>query len=236
MGERPWPNANIPAPMSIGQALITVIKNNKFCSSGTCGLKCPRERHTLNSLNSLMVATMTSHSSYAHAKWRLIQVVNVPSRTLLQKEERPPGDQRLKFTLKKYTYLDYVLVRQRFVRLIVFGVLEQHLVHVRARVLVQFVATREDNQCDLTVAQHRQLVRLLHHAELPFVEGHLVVMAIKGFPINQTDHIRKGRRNRKSTLSVNLPTKNGGACRGKVQARTTDFAEPQKRHGQGAIT
>lgn len=57
--------------------------------------------------------------------------------------------------------------------LIVLGVLEQHLVHVRAGVLVQFVAATEDYQRDLAVAQHRQLVRLLHHAELPFVEGHL---------------------------------------------------------------
>lgn len=71
------------------------------------------------------------------------------------------------------TYLDYVLVCQRLVRLVVLGVLEQHLVHVRAGVLVQFVAAREDYQRDLAVAQHRQLVRLLHHAELPFVEGHL---------------------------------------------------------------
>lgn len=50
------------------------------------------------------------------------------------------------------THLDYVLVCQRLVRLIVLGVLEQHLVHVRAGVLVQFVAAREDDQRDLAVA------------------------------------------------------------------------------------
>ena len=44
------------------------------------------------------------------------------------------------------------------------------LVHVRAGVLVQLVARAEDDQRDLAVAQHGQLVSLLHHAKLPFVE------------------------------------------------------------------
>ena len=51
-------------------------------------------------------------------------------------------------------------------RLVVLGVLEQHLVHVRAGVLVQLVGAAEDDERDLAVAQHRQLVRFLHHAEL----------------------------------------------------------------------
>ena len=45
-----------------------------------------------------------------------------------------------------------------------------NLVHVGAGVLVQLVARAEDDQRDLAVAQHRQLVSLLHHAKLPFVE------------------------------------------------------------------
>ena len=39
-------------------------------------------------------------------------------------------------------------------RLIVLGVLEQHLVHVGAGVLVQLVAGGEDDQRYLTVTQH----------------------------------------------------------------------------------
>lgn len=70
-------------------------------------------------------------------------------------------------------YLDYVLVGQAFVRLIVFGVLEQNLVHVRTRVLVQLVAAGEYYEGDFTVTQHRQLVRLLHNAKFALVKGHL---------------------------------------------------------------
>lgn len=56
---------------------------------------------------------------------------------------------------------------------VVLGVLEENLVHVGARILVQLVARTEDNQGDLAVAQYRQFVRLLHHAEFPLVKGHL---------------------------------------------------------------
>lgn len=56
---------------------------------------------------------------------------------------------------------------------IVFCVLEQHPIHICAGILIQLVAGREYDQCDLAVAQHRQLVGLLHDAELAFVEGHL---------------------------------------------------------------
>lgn len=52
-------------------------------------------------------------------------------------------------------YLDNVLVRQGLVRLIVLRVLEQHLIHVGARILIQFVAAGEDDEGDLAVAQHR---------------------------------------------------------------------------------
>jgi hypothetical protein len=48
-----------------------------------------------------------------------------------------------------------------------------YLVHVCAGVLVELVAGGEDDEGDLAVAEHGQLVRFLHHAELPLVEGHL---------------------------------------------------------------
>lgn len=41
--------------------------------------------------------------------------------------------------------LDNVLVRQRFVRLVILGVLQQDLVHVGASVLVQLVGAAEDD-------------------------------------------------------------------------------------------
>lgn len=56
---------------------------------------------------------------------------------------------------------------------VVLGVLEENLVHVGARILVQLVARTKDNQRNLAVAQHRQFVSLLHHAEFPLVKGHL---------------------------------------------------------------
>jgi len=73
----------------------------------------------------------------------------------------------------KWTHLDDILVGEGLVGFVVLGVLEENLVHVGARVLVQLVARAEDNQRDLAVAQHRQFVRLLHHAEFPLVKGHL---------------------------------------------------------------
>ncbi len=57
--------------------------------------------------------------------------------------------------------------------LVVLGVLEEDLVHVGGGVLVQLVGGAEDDEGDLAVAQHRQLVRLLHHAELALVERDL---------------------------------------------------------------
>ena len=71
------------------------------------------------------------------------------------------------------THLDDVLVGAGLVRLIVLGVLEQHLVHVGAGVLVQLVARAEDYQGDLTVTKHRQLVGFLHDAEFSLVKSHL---------------------------------------------------------------
>lgn len=74
---------------------------------------------------------------------------------------------------KNNTYLNDVLVGEGLVRLIVLGVLEQDAIHVGTGILVELVARREDDQGDLAVAEHGQLVGLLHHAELALVEGHL---------------------------------------------------------------
>ena len=72
-------------------------------------------------------------------------------------------------------HLDDVLVGAALVRLVVLCVLEQHLVHVAARVLEQPVGAVEDDERNLAVAQHAQLVRLLHQAELALRERHLRV-------------------------------------------------------------
>ena len=47
------------------------------------------------------------------------------------------------------------------------------MVHVGAGVLEQLVGAAEHDQSDLAVAQHAQLVRLLHQAELALRERHL---------------------------------------------------------------
>lgn len=75
--------------------------------------------------------------------------------------------------------LDNILVGEGLVGFVVLGVLEENLVHVGARILVQLVARTEDNQRDLAVAQHRQFVRFLHHAEFPFVKGHLTIPFVR---------------------------------------------------------
>ena len=71
------------------------------------------------------------------------------------------------------THLNDVLVREWLMRLIVLCVLEEDLVHVGGGILVQLVAGAEDDQRDLTVAQHGQLVRFLHNTKLSFVKRHL---------------------------------------------------------------
>lgn len=81
----------------------------------------------------------------------------------------------------KWTHLDDILVGKGLVGFVVLGVLEKNLVHVGARVLVELVARAEDNQRDLAVAQHRQFVRFLHHAEFPLVKGHLSHIIKRGY-------------------------------------------------------
>ena len=54
-------------------------------------------------------------------------------------------------------------------------VLEEDLVHICAGVLEQLVVGVEDDDGDLAVAKHGELVRLLHQTELPLCEGHLTI-------------------------------------------------------------
>lgn len=70
-------------------------------------------------------------------------------------------------------HLDDVSIGAALVRLVVLGVLEQHLVHVGAGVLEQLVGVVEDDEGNLAVAQHAQLIGLLHQPKLPLGEGHL---------------------------------------------------------------
>ena len=71
------------------------------------------------------------------------------------------------------SHLNDVLVGSALVGLVVLGVLEQHLVHVGGGILEQLVAAVEDDESDLAVAQHRQLVCLLHQPKLTLGERHL---------------------------------------------------------------
>lgn len=57
--------------------------------------------------------------------------------------------------------------------LAVLCVLEQHFVHVCAGVLEQTVGAVEDDEGDLTVTQHAQLIGLLHQTKLALGESHL---------------------------------------------------------------
>ena len=54
--------------------------------------------------------------------------------------------------------------------LVVLSVLEEHLVHVGAGVLVELFAAAEDDESYFTVTQHRELVSFFHHTKLTLVE------------------------------------------------------------------
>lgn len=71
------------------------------------------------------------------------------------------------------THRNDVLVGAALVWLVVFCVLQKDLVHVGAGVLEQLVVAVEDDQGNLTVTQHAQLVSLLHQAKLALGKGHL---------------------------------------------------------------
>lgn len=71
--------------------------------------------------------------------------------------------------------LDNIRISPALMRLVILRVLEQNFVHISRRVLEEFAPGVEDDERDLAVAQHRQLVRLLHQPELPFRERHLTI-------------------------------------------------------------
>ena len=60
-------------------------------------------------------------------------------------------------------------------------VLQEDFVHVGGGVLEELVVRVEDDDGDLAVAEHAQLVSLLHQAKLPLGEGDLPV-ALVGDP------------------------------------------------------
>lgn len=70
-------------------------------------------------------------------------------------------------------YLNNVCIGPALVRLIVLCVFEQDFVHVSAGILEQLVCMVEDDQSDLAVTQHTQLVGFLHQAKLSLCERHL---------------------------------------------------------------
>lgn len=71
------------------------------------------------------------------------------------------------------THLDNVFIGHRLVGFVVLGIFEKYLVHVRAGVLVKFVARAEDYEGYLAVAEDGKLVSLFHHTEFAFVERYL---------------------------------------------------------------
>lgn len=70
-------------------------------------------------------------------------------------------------------YLQYISVGTALVRFAVFCVLQQDFVHVGAGVLKETVCAVEDDESDLAVAQHAQLVRLFHQTEFALGKCHL---------------------------------------------------------------
>lgn len=71
------------------------------------------------------------------------------------------------------TYLHNIRVGPALMGLVVLGVFKQDLVHVCAGILEQLVGAVEDDEGNLTVTQHTQLVRLLHQAKLSLCKCHL---------------------------------------------------------------
>lgn len=71
------------------------------------------------------------------------------------------------------SHLHDVWVCPALVWLVVLRVFKQHLVHISAGVLEQLVGAVEDDQRDLTVTQHAQLICLLHQPKFPLRKCHL---------------------------------------------------------------
>lgn len=70
-------------------------------------------------------------------------------------------------------YLEDVSVGAALVGLTVLCVFQEHSVHVRAGILEEAVGTVEDDEGDLTVTEHAQLVGLLHQPKLPLGKCYL---------------------------------------------------------------
>jgi len=69
----------------------------------------------------------------------------------------------------------YISIGPAFMWLVIFCILEQYFIHIRACILKELVTTVENDESDLAVAEYAQLVSLLHQAELPFCERDLSV-------------------------------------------------------------
>lgn len=72
-----------------------------------------------------------------------------------------------------FRYLKDIRVGAALVRLTVLGVFEQHPVHVAARILEEALRAVEDDQGNVAVTKHAQLISLLHQSELALGESHL---------------------------------------------------------------
>lgn len=84
-----------------------------------------------------------------------------------------PGRGRIGGEFVCVRYLNDVCIGPAFVWLIVLCVFEEHFVHVSAGILEELVWVIENNEGNLTVTQHTELVGFLHQTKLPFSEGHL---------------------------------------------------------------
>ena len=71
------------------------------------------------------------------------------------------------------TYLHNIRIGPALVGLIVLSVFKEDLVHVCAGILKQLVGAVKDDQGNLTVTQHAQLICLLHQAKLSLCKCHL---------------------------------------------------------------
>lgn len=70
-------------------------------------------------------------------------------------------------------YLQYISVGTALMRFTVFRVLQQDFVHVGTGILKEAVCAVENDESDLAVAQHAQLVRLLHQTKFALGKCHL---------------------------------------------------------------
>ena len=92
--------------------------------------------------------------------WTSISILDVKSnltaKVTKQKTSTPCGSG------PRDRYVDNVRVGPAFMRLIVLGVLEEHLVHVGAGVLEQLIGTVEDDERYFTVTEHAEFIGFLH--------------------------------------------------------------------------